>query len=232
MANREPIPELGEPWHGPVRDEPFIYPVAESVKRFDGAVWSVRSDTVEFDDQMAVRDVQVHPGAVAIVAVNSQDEVLLIRQYRHPVAAYLFEAPAGLLDKPNENPLEAAKRELLEEAGMEATDWGVLLDVANSPGGSSEIIRFYLARELSSANEGRVLTGEAEETSLPSVWVNLDEALQLVMDGELISPNAVLGIFAAHAARASDWDDVRPPNAPWNSRANLIDHNLVAEVKR
>ncbi|MFZ1361326.1 MAG: NUDIX hydrolase [Candidatus Nanopelagicales bacterium] len=232
MANRETTPELGEPWHGLVCDEPFAYPVTETVDRFDGAVWSIRSDTVEFDDQSAVRDVLIHPGAVAIVALNDQDEVLLIRQYRHPVAAYLFETPAGLLDKPSEDPLEAAKRELIEEAGLEAKNWGVLLDVANSPGGSSEIIRFYLARDISAASEGRVMTGEAEEASLPSVWVDLDEALQLVLAGQLISPNAVVGVFAAHAARASDWDDVRPADAPWNSRANLLDHNLVAEVKR
>lgn len=230
MANRESTPELAEPWHGPVRDEPFAFPVAKSIERFAGAVWNIRSDTVEFDDQTVVRDIQVHPGAVAIVAVNDRDELLLIRQYRHPVASYLFEMPAGLLDKPSEDPLAAAKRELLEEAGLEAANWGVLIDVANSPGGSSEIIRFYLAREVSAAAEGRVMTGEAEEASLPAAWVGLDEALKLVMDGELISPNAVIGVFAAHTAKASNWDDVRPADTEWNSRANLIAHNLVAEV--
>ena len=217
-----------EVWEGPVCDQPFAFPVTESVERFSGAVWSIRSDTVEFPDQTVVRDIQVHPGAVAIVALNDQGEVLLIRQYRHPVASFLFETPAGLLDKLDEDPLAAAKRELVEEAGLEASEWSVLLDVANSPGGSSEIIRFYLAQGVRAALAGRVMTGEAEEASLPSVWVDLDEALHLVMKGDLLSPNAVLGIFATHAARASDWSDVRPADAPWNSRANLIDHDLVA----
>ena len=74
--------------------------------------------------------------------------MLLIRQYRHPVRSYLWEAPAGLLDVDDEHPLVAAKRELLEEAHQVADTWHVLYDVYNSPGSSSEALRCYLARDL------------------------------------------------------------------------------------
>lgn len=227
MANDDPESEL---WHGPIQDEPFAFPVRSRTPRFNGAIWGVRSDEIEFPDQVAVRDIQVHPGAVAILALNETDEIYLIRQYRHPVAAYLFETPAGLLDKPSEDPLVAAKRELVEEAGLEAQTWHVLIDLANSPGGSSEIIRFYLALDVTPAAGGRVLTGEAEEASLPGVWVDLDEVSKLVLAGDLMSPNAVVGVLAALAARDAGWNTLRPGDSPWQSRANLLAHNLIADV--
>lgn len=217
-----------EQWHGELRDEPHSFPVRSSVPRFTGKVWSIRSDEVEFTDQIAVRDIQVHPGAVAIVALNHHGEIYLIRQYRHPVASYLFETPAGLLDKPDEDPLAAAKRELMEEAGLIAADWKVLVDLANSPGGSSEILRFYLAREISSAPGGRLVTGEAEEAELPGAWVPLSRAVELVLAGKFLSPNAVVGILATKAAHELHWQTVRAGDSAWESRENLISHNLIS----
>ncbi len=89
-------------------------------------VWSVVSDDVDFGGIVRRRDVIVHPGAVAIIALDDADRVLLIRQYRHPVGRWLFEPPAGLLDEPDEPPWLTAARELAEEAGYEAADWYVL----------------------------------------------------------------------------------------------------------
>ena len=120
-------------------------PVAERTEIFHGRVWSVVRDKVRIGESDSVRDVVIHPGAVAIIAVDDHDHVLLIRQYRHPVSMYLFEPPAGLLDVAGEPPLVTAKRELAEEAGMKADTWHVLVDLFNSPGGSSEAIRVYLA---------------------------------------------------------------------------------------
>lgn len=212
-------PAVGEEWDGPVRDEPADLPVLGARERFAGRVWSVRSDDVAFGGGVtAERDVLLHPGAVAVIALDDRDRVLLVRQYRHPVAMMLFEPPAGLLDHDGEPPLDTAARELAEEAGYEAGTWHVLVDLLNSPGGSSEAIRVYLARGLRPLAGGRVRTGEAEEAHLPRAWVPLDEAVALVLDGSVGSPSAVAGILAAAAAREAGWRPLRPADAPWPAR--------------
>lgn len=182
---------------------------------------AVRSDTVRVAEQTVVRDIVIHPGAVGIVAVNERDEVLLIRQLRVPVASYLLEPPAGLLDKPDEDPLAAAKRELLEEAGVVADTWDVLLDAFLSPGGTSEAVRVYLARDVREAPDGRPWTGEAEEHDMPRVWVPLDAAVAAVQAGGLGSPMAVAGILAAALSRSAGWQGLRPANAPWPVRDHI-----------
>lgn len=213
---------MDEEWLGAVRDEPADRPTRGSRERFDGRVWSVRSDAVEFDGGVvADRDVLLHPGAVAVIALDDRDRVLLIRQYRHPVAMMLFEPPAGLLDHAGEPPWETAARELAEEAGYQARQWDVLVDLLNSPGGSSEAIRIYLARGLTPLASGRLHTGEAEEAHLPRVWVPLEEARALVLDGSLGSPSAVAGVLAACAARQESWRSLRPADAPWQARARI-----------
>lgn len=210
-----------EEWLGPVADEVDPQPITRSDVAFTGRIWSVRTDTVDVHGQRAVRDVQVHPGAVAVIAVDEQGRVLLVRQYRHPVAMRLFEPPAGLLDHPGEDPLVTAQRELAEEAGYEAAQWQVLVDLFNSPGGSSEAIRVYLARQVSPLPDGRVHTGEAEELHLPRVWLDLDEARTLIMTGRVMSPTAVCGVLAACAARDANWSGLRPADAPWPARDAL-----------
>ena len=210
-----------EEWTGPVADAEADLPVLDVVHRFTGAVIAVRSDTVDVAGHVVVRDVVVHPGAVGILALDHLDRVLLVRQYRHPVGGYLFEPPAGLLDVDGEAPLATAARELLEESGWTAATWHVLVDFANSPGGSSEVFRCYLARDLAPAPGGRVATGEAEEAHLPRVWVDLDEARDLVLAGRLANPTAVVGILAAWAARAGGWSALRPATAPWPARERV-----------
>ena len=215
---------IGEEWHGPVLDSPDEREVLASVDHFTGRVWSVRTDTVNFGSGVVVdRDVLLHPGAVAVIAIDDDDRVLLIRQYRHPVACSLFEPPAGLLDHAGEDPAHTAQRELAEEAGYVAREWFVLVDLFNSPGGSSEAIRIYLARGLSSLPGGRQHTGEAEELDLPRVWVPLDEARDLVLSGAIGSPSAVAGILAAWAARSADWAHLRPADAPWPARERVVE---------
>ena len=162
---------------------------------------------------------KVLPGGGLLPA--DADRVLLIRQYRHPVAMALFEPPAGLLDIPGETPWGTAARELAEEAGYRAGTWHTLVDMLNSPGGSSEAIRGYLARDLHALPEGRPHTGEAEEGHLPRAWVPLDEAVGLVLAGTIQSPSAVCGILAAARARDAQWRPLRPFDAPWASRATL-----------
>lgn len=209
-------------WSGAVHDDFAEVVATASSPQFQGGIWDVRSDTIEFAGQRVVRDVIVHPGAVGVIALDDQDRVLLIRQYRHPVGMYLFEPPAGLLDHEGEDPLLAAQRELAEEAGFQATQWWTLVDFLNTPGGSSEAFRCYLARGLAQVPGGRLHTGEAEEIDLPLVWVDLTEAKDAVLAGKLQNPSAVTGILAAWSARESDWAGLRPANSPWPVREHLV----------
>lgn len=221
--------DQGEPevWNGPVVDGGGSLPVHQRDVRFVGNVWEIVSDVVDFGTSSTTRDIQLHPGAVAIIALDDRDRVLLIRQYRHPVAAYLFEPPAGLLDVTGEPAHATAARELAEEAGLVAGTWHVLVDMLNSPGGSSEAIRIFLARNLQDIPGGRPHTGEAEEAFLPQVWVDLDDARRLVMSGDVGSPHGVAGVLAAWASRSQGWDDLRPVESPWPMREHLVASDRV-----
>lgn len=207
---------------GPIGDEFDPQPVVDTVERFAGLRWSIRTDHVTLPHgETVVRDLQVHPGAVGILAIDDDDRVLLVRQYRHPVGEWLWEPPAGLMDMAGEDALSTAQRELIEEAGLEADDWHVLADWYNSPGGSTEGFRCFLARGLREVPGGRP-PGTGEETDLPAAWVPLDEAVALVLGGRLANPTSVAGILAAAAARASGWEGLRPGDAPWPMRHNLL----------
>lgn len=182
-------------------DESHVFPVLAEELRFTGAKWSIWSDTVDIAGDVVVRDVLRHPGAVAVAALDDDGRVLLIRQYRHPVEAYMWEVPAGLLDVAGEDPLECARRELLEEAGVTATDWSVLLRLALSPGGTSERITVYRAGGLTVDPHSRPHTGEAEERDLPQVWVTISEAVGRCLDGSITNATAVASILALAAAQ-------------------------------
>lgn len=216
-----------EEWRGEVADTCAPLTGTARTEAFTGRVWSVISEDVAFPEGVARRDVLLHLGAVAVIALNERDEVLLIRQYRHPVGAWLFEPPAGLLDKPGEPPMITAQRELAEEAGYRAAQWQTLVDLYNSPGGSSEAIRIYLARELEPVAGGRPRTGEAEEHHLPRAWVPLQQAVSLVLSSRIGSPSAVAGILAASAVQAKGWHTLRSADAPWQARECVLAHSRV-----
>ncbi len=170
-----------------------------------GRVWDLVSDTVTLDDGDVVREYVDHPGAVAVVALDGQDRVLLLQQYRHPVRHELWEPPAGLLDVEGEDPVTAAARELAEEADLVAGRWWRLVELFSSPGGSDERITVFLARDLTQVpDDERYVRGE-EEASMVPVWVPLDDAVAAVLAGRLHSPTAIAGVLAAAAARAAGW---------------------------
>jgi 8-oxo-dGTP pyrophosphatase MutT (NUDIX family) len=203
-----------------IADDAAALPVVRSGTVYDGLVWDVRRDTVDLGDgQTVTRELIVHTGAVGVIALNAADEVLLLRQYRHPVSAYLWEPPAGLLDVAGEDALACAKRELYEEADLRADEWHVLLDFYNSPGGSTESFRCYLARGLREVPDGERHERDDEERDMATTWVPLDEARDLVLAGHLHNPTAVSGILAASAARNLGWDTLRPADAPWPERS-------------
>jgi 8-oxo-dGTP pyrophosphatase MutT (NUDIX family) len=145
------------------------------------------------------REVVEHQGAVAIVAVDDDDQVVLIHQYRHPLGHRLWELPAGLLDVADEEPLPAAQRELAEEVGLAAEQWSVLVDVAASPGFTDECVRVYLAQGLSDVARP---TGEHEEADLVVQRVAVDDAVARVLSGEVINASTVGGLLALAAVRA------------------------------
>lgn len=209
---------MDEIWDGPVEDAFRSHEIVAQRLQFSGAVWDVRSDDVLIGADPVTRDLVVHPGAVGVIALDAEDRVLLIRQYRHPVGAYLFEPPAGLLDTHKESAWECAQRELAEEAGLKATTWNVLIDFLNSPGGTSETLRCFLARDVEAIPGGRQHTGEAEEAHLPQTWVPLDDAVHLVLTGKIQNPTATNGILAAAASRTRGWLDLRSADAAWPVR--------------
>jgi ADP-ribose pyrophosphatase len=144
-----------------------------------------------------------HPGAVAVVALDDQDRVVLLRQYRHPVRGYLWELPAGLRDADGEAPLDTAKRELAEEVLLAAGRWSLLATTFSSPGFTDEQILIYLAEELSDVERPEGFTLEHEELDMTVELVPLDEAVQRVFDGRIRNGPATIGLLAAAQTRAA-----------------------------
>ena len=201
-----------------IADQPSPHEVTASEVVWSGRIVDMIKDHVIVVEgqEPVVREYTRHPGAVAVVVLRGEsggEEILLERQYRHPVKALLWEIPAGLLDIPGEDPRIAAERELAEEADLVADRWDVLVDYFTSPGGSTEPLRIFLARDLRAADE--VFDREDEEATMEYAWVRLDDALTMVLDGRLHNPSAVIGVLATHAARARGWAGLRPTDAPW-----------------
>jgi ADP-ribose pyrophosphatase len=148
-----------------VSDEPSPRRLLSSETVYEGRIWDVVRDTIQLNDDAGpiVREYIRHPGAVAVLPMNDAGEVLLIKQYRHPIGMDLWEIPAGLLDVEGEDFVAGAARELAEEADL----------------------------------------------------VPLDEAVTAVLDGRLHNPSAVVGLLAAAAARAENFQGLRPASAPW-----------------
>jgi 8-oxo-dGDP phosphatase len=199
-----------------IADVPEQWPVASSAELLRTRLIAVRSDKVRFpDNQIAEREVVIHPGAVAVLALDQADRILLIRQYRHPVGRLLWEIPAGLRDVAGEDPFLTAQRELKEEAGYRARDWLVLVDYFSSPGFSTERLRIYLARDLELVPQAeRDFIPEHEEAFLLTGWLPLDDAVAKVFAGELHNGVTALGILAGYAARSRGFARLRPADSP------------------
>ncbi len=139
----------------------------------------------------------------------------MIRQYRHPAGATLWEIPAGLRDVAGEPLLAAARRELLEEAGCLAADWRVLADYLSSPGISTERLRIFLARELEMVPDAeREYVPEHEEAYLTVAWVPLSDAVQGALAGDLHNGVAIVGILSAYVAHGDGFRTLRQADEP------------------
>jgi len=181
---------------------------------YQGRIWNVIHDSVQLSEAggRIERDYIDHPGAVSVLVMDDEERVLMVNQYRHPVGMRLWEIPAGLLDVAGEPPLEAAKRELWEEADRTADRWSILTDVFLSPGSSAEAVRIYLARDPQLVPEDQRHERTEEEAEMISTWVPLREAVAAVLSGKIHNPTAMIAILAAHAARAENYESLREPD--------------------
>ena len=190
------------------------FPVDGSTDIYAGRVMALRADRVVMPGgRVATREIVEHPGAVAVAALDADDRIMMIHQYRHAVGRRLWELPAGLLDVAGEDPLLTAQRELAEEAGLAAAEWAVLLDIVPSPGFSDESIRVYLARGITEV--GRPDMGDDEEADLVLRWVSLPVAVRMVLDGKIVNGVSAAAVLAAHALAGGPG---RPTDAPWPDR--------------
>lgn len=201
-------------------DTPLAWQVTNTRTPFSGAKTGVTTDEVVMPGGgVASRDYQTHPGSVAVLAVDDDGRVLVIKQYRHPVRHKLWEIPAGLLDVVGENPLSAAQRELYEEVHVTAGDWRVLVDLYTSPGGSDEAVRVFLARDLSVADRERYeLAGE--EADMELARVPLKDLVNAVFAGDLHNSAMMVGVLAYHAVLSDGRgvESLRSAEAPWPAR--------------
>jgi len=132
-----------------------------------------------------------HPGAAAMVPMLNNQEVVLIKQYRHAIREFIWEIPAGTLD-PNESPLNCARRELIEEIGYSATDWHQLGTITPLPGCSDEHIHIFLASDLKPEEQ------QLDDDEMINVHkINLSEALQMILAGEISDGKTISGLFLA-----------------------------------
>jgi 8-oxo-dGDP phosphatase len=196
-----------------IEDAAESWPVVASQPLLKNWLITVRSDKVRLpDDHYAERTVVTHPGAVAILALDDAQRVLMIRQYRHPVGRLLWEIPAGLQDTGGESPLQTAQRELLEETGYRASRWHTLLDYFSSPGYTTERIRIFLARGVEQAADNGYVR-EHEEKYIVADWVPLAEAVRLALSGKLYNGPAIAGVLAGYAASSEEFSGLRPAAA-------------------
>ncbi|MFN3708085.1 NUDIX domain-containing protein [Microcella sp.] len=184
---------------GPLADEAHEVPIAASDVVFDGAVWDVRRERFAYGDGALVREFVAHTGAVAVLAIDDDDRMLAIQQYRHPIRERNWELPAGLLDVDGEDPLEAAKRELAEEADLTARHWQPLISLHTTPGGSDEIIHVFRATGLAAAAEA--FDRDGEEADIVTRWVAVDEAVDAVLAGRTRNGIFMAAVLAEHAHR-------------------------------
>jgi 8-oxo-dGDP phosphatase len=192
-----------------------LYRVRSRTEQFKGPVFRIVTDEVEMPGGgVANRDYMVHVGAVGVIALDADGRVVLVRQFRHPVGRYLWELPAGLIDVAGEALDRAAVRELEEEADLTAGKLEVLIDIHTTPGSSNEVIRLFLATDLSPVPAERRHERRDEEADLQVRHFDLDEAIAMGLRGELTNAACLVGLFAAARVRDTGWKLTRRVDEP------------------
>ncbi len=167
----------------------LIEKTLRSERVFEGRILSVRVDTVLLPDgKESTREIVEHNGAVAVLAVDDEGFVYLVRQYRKPVGETLLEIPAGKLE-PGEDPLDCARRELLEETGLVAQQWQRVFRYYSTPGFTSEVVHVYIAKDV----EQRTAKPESDEF-VEVVKMRVEEAYEKVRDGTIRDGKSIIAI--------------------------------------
>lgn len=181
------------------------YQVQSTTVTHEGTLSTVRVDQVVMPDgSVADREVVEHDSAVGVVAIESDGTVVLIRHYRHAVGERMLEIPAGKLDVEGEAPIDAARRELAEEVGLEADGFVELIHFANSAGWSDEATTVYLAAAARPCGTPEGFTAEHEEADIEVVRMSLDDALARIDAGEITDAKTVIGLLLAHRHLSND----------------------------
>ncbi|HEY0227494.1 MAG TPA: NUDIX hydrolase [Mycobacterium sp.] len=203
-----------------------VFETTSSETLYTGKIFALRRDQVRMPGgKDVVREVVEHFGAVAIVALDDDDNIAMVYQYRHPLGRRLWELPAGLLDVGGEPAHLTAARELKEEAGIQADTWQVLVDLDSTPGFSDESVRVYLATGLSQVDRPEAHDEEADMTLR---WHPLAEAAGNALSGEIVNAIAVAGILAAHAV-STGLARPRPVDCPWKDKPKAFAARRAAQ---
>jgi ADP-ribose pyrophosphatase len=167
---------------------------------FSGRIIKVRVDTVSLPGGgQSTREVVEHAGAVAIVAVDEDDNIIMVQQYRKPVEAVLLEIPAGTMED-NEDPFECARRELQEETGFTAEHWTKILSYYSAPGFTDEHLHLYMAAGLTGGEKN-----PDEDEFVETVRMPLNEAYRMIFDGKIADGKSIIGIqYAMCMMKAQD----------------------------
>lgn len=176
-----------------MHDDALREKILSGEEKFHGAIINVEHWQVELPDgRHALREVVRHNGAAAIVPVDEDGYVTLVRQHRVVAGRFTWEIPAGKLDSPDEDPFHCAKRELEEETGLQAENWRLLSRIDTTPGFCTERIALYLATGLSQHN-----THPDADEFLHITKIPLSEAVALCLKGELRDSKTVIGLLMA-----------------------------------
>jgi 8-oxo-dGDP phosphatase len=203
-----------------------VFETVSSETLYTGKIFALRRDCVRMPgDRTAERELIENYGAVGVVAMDEDNNIAMVYQYRHALGRRLWELPAGLLDAAGESPHLGAARELEEEVGLQASTWQVLVDLDTAPGFSDESVRVYLATGLSDVGRPEAHDEEADMTMR---WYPLEEAARRVLAGEIVNSIAVAGILAVHAVNAG-LAEPRPLDSPWKDRSTAFAARKAAE---
>ncbi|MFT4147518.1 MAG: NUDIX hydrolase [Micrococcaceae bacterium] len=209
-----------------LQDTPLQDNIISTETVYHGFVWDVVKEDFTLGSDKISREFVKHTGAVAVLALNTNNEVFLIKQYRHPVRRKEWEIPAGLLDVKDEDPCTAAKRELWEEADLEAKKWNVLIDYYTTPGGNNEAIRIFLAQDVSEVKEK--FARFDEEAHMETGWFPLEEVVEAIVQGRVHNPSLCLGIMTLeYHKKAGTLNQLQKPDVPFEIHIpsdKVIDH--------
>jgi ADP-ribose pyrophosphatase len=169
------------------------YKLKKRNKIYEGRVFTTIVDEVEYQNgNSTIREIAEHPGGSVIMAVFPDNRVVLINQHRYPLDRFIWELPAGKLNR-DEDPLHCAVRELEEETGYLAKDWQKIISIYTSPGFCSELLHIYLATNLYDAPGGRKLE-EGEETMTMKI-VPIEVAIKMIERSEIVDGKTICGIM-------------------------------------